>query len=152
MINIFNIKDKNILITGASSGFGQHIAEFYASHGANVIICARRAERLEQLKAQLQAKYSVSVYIYALDVNNRKAIKDMLDHLDEQKIRIDVLVNNAGVGANNRFLDTTEQEWDNVISTNLKAPWLCSQEIVKHMIEHKIEGSIINITSVLSKS
>ena len=56
-LKMFNIKDKNIIVTGASSGLGQHIAEFFASHGANIIICARRAERLEQLQqkiAQLQ--------------------------------------------------------------------------------------------------
>lgn len=152
MTNIFDIKDKNILITGASSGFGQYIAEFYASHGANVIICARRTERLSQLKEKILQKYAVTVFSYPLDVNNRAAVQQMLKDLNHQNIAIDVLVNNAGVGANNRFLDTTEEEWDNVVTTNLKAPWMCSQEIVKHMVEHKIEGSIINITSVLSES
>ena len=52
-LKMFNIQDKNIIVTGASSGLGQHIAEFFASHGANIIICARRAERLEQLQQKI---------------------------------------------------------------------------------------------------
>ena len=61
-------------------------------------------------------------------------------------------MNNAGIGANNRFLDTSDKEWDSVLATNLKAPWLCTQEVVKQMIEHQVAGSIINISSVLSES
>lgn len=150
MKNIFDIQDKTILITGASSGFGQYVAEFYASHGANVVICARREERLAQLKEKILSKYSVRVDAYPLDVNDRTAVQAMLADLGQQQLRIHVLVNNAGIGANNRFLDTTEEEWDNVVGTNLKAPWMCSQEVGKHMVEHKIEGAIINVTSVLS--
>ena len=150
MKNLFDIKDKNILITGASSGFGYYIAELYASHGANVIICARRAERLEQLQQKIQSQYSVAVHRYALDINDRIAVQAMLNDLKQKNIVLDALVNNAGVGANNRFLDTTEDEWDMVVGTNLKAPWMCSQEVTKHMIEHQVAGSIIHITSVLS--
>lgn len=152
MDNIFSVKDKNILVTGASSGLGQYIAEFYASQGANIIICARRQARLTELKQNIQTKYPVKVHSYTVDVTDRAAVKTMLNDLSDQSIAIDVLVNNAGVGANNRFLDTPDEEWDTVLDTNLKAPWLCTQEVVRHMIQHKIAGSIINISSILSES
>lgn len=150
MKNVFNIQAKTILITGASSGFGHYIAELYAEQGANLIICARRQERLEHLKAQILNSSAVDVQLYTLDVNDRSAVQAMLEDLEAKNIKIDVLVNNAGVGANNRFLDTTNEEWDTVLGTNLKAPWLCSQEIAKSMVKHKVAGAIINITSVLS--
>ena len=152
MSNLFNIKNKTIVVTGASSGFGQYIAEFYASQGAHVVLCARRQERLQQLKDKINGQYPVNVHLYPLDVNDRQAVQEMINHLERQQIHIDVLVNNAGVGANNRFLDTTEDEWDTVLNTNLKAPWMCTQEIVKHMIKHQVQGAIVNISSVLSES
>lgn len=152
MDNLLSVVGKNILVTGASSGLGQYIAQYYAKQGANVIICARRLERLTTLQEKIQAQHAVKVYRYAVDVTDRSAVQAMLTDLNQKSITIDVLVNNAGVGANDRFLDTSDEEWDTVLDTNLKAPWLCSQEVVKHMISHQIKGAIINISSVLSES
>lgn len=151
-MNIFDVKNKNILITGASSGLGQHIAERFAQEGANVIICARRLERLSALAADLKARFNVNVYTFALDVNDRAAVKDMIKDLENQQVKVDVLINNAGVGDSKRFLDYTDDDWDKIVNTNLKAPWQCSQEVVQHMIRLNKKGSIIHITSILSES
>lgn len=149
---MFNIQNKHILVTGASSGLGQHIAQLYAQHGANIIICARREERLKQLQAQLMQDYGVQVYCYSFDINDRSAVQAMLRDLEQQNISIDVLVNNAGVGNSKRFFDYDDQDWDLVLGTNLKAPWMCAQEVAAHMSKLKRPGSIINITSILSEA
>lgn len=151
-MNIFDVKNKRILITGASSGLGQHIAELFAQEGAEIIICARRMERLQALAADLRQRFHTQVYTYALDVNDRAAVKDMIKDLENQQVEIDVLINNAGVGDSKRFLDYTDEDWDKIVNTNLKAPWQCSQEVVQHMIRSNTKGSIINITSILSES
>lgn len=151
-MNIFDVKNNNILITGASSGLGQYIAERFAREGANIIICARRIERLETLAADLKARFNVNVYTFALDVNDRAAVRDMIKVLENNHVEIDVLINNAGVGDSKRFLDYTDDDWDKIVNTNLKAPWQCSQEVVQHMIRSNKKGSIIHITSILSQS
>ena len=151
-MNIFDVKNNNILITGASSGLGQYIAERFAREGANIIICARRIERLETLAADLKARFNVNVYTFALDVNDRAAVREMIKVLENNHVEIDVLINNAGVGDSKRFLDYTDDDWDKIVNTNLKAPWQCSQEVVQHMIRSNKKGSIIHITSILSQS
>lgn len=149
---MFNLKDRNIIVTGASSGLGQHIAEFYAAQGANIIICARREDRLQQLQRKLEQAHNVKVFCYAFDINDRSAVQAMLKDLESKQVAVHILVNNAGIGDSKRFLDYSDQDWDAVVGTNLKAPWMCSQEVVAHMSRHNTAGSIINITSILSDS
>lgn len=149
---MFNLKNKNILVTGASSGLGQHIAELYAEQGANIIICARREARLKQLQTELEQQYSVKVYTYVFDINDRHAVQAMLQDLEQKQVSVDVLINNAGVGDSKRFLDYNDQDWDAIVGTNLKAPWMCAQEVATHMVKQKVAGSIINITSILSQT
>ncbi|WNX61549.1 SDR family oxidoreductase [Acinetobacter baumannii] len=151
-MNIFDVKDKYILITGASSGLGHHIAELFAKAGANIVICARRLERLKELESHIKNEYGVQVYTFALDVNDRSAVKDMLSSLEAKGVTVDVLINNAGVSDTKRFLDYNDEDWDKIVDTNLKAPWQCAQEVVQHMIKAERKGSIINITSILSQS
>lgn len=149
---MFDLKGKNILVTGASSGLGQHIAAFYAAQGANIIICARREERLQQLQTQLEQNYGIQVYRYAFDINDRTAVQTMLHDLEQKQVSVNVLINNAGVGDSKRFLDYSDADWDVIVGTNLKAPWMCAQEVVSHMVKQKVAGSVINITSILSES
>jgi 3-oxoacyl-[acyl-carrier protein] reductase len=152
MHTIFDVTGKNILITGTSSGLGEHIAHLFAASGANIIMCARRRERLEALHTALEQQYQVQVYSYSVDVNQREQFQQMLQDLEHQAVCIDVLINNAGVSDTKKFLDYQDQDWDKIVGTNLKAPWLCSQEIAQHFIRHQTQGAIINITSILSQS
>lgn len=149
---MFDLKGKNILVTGASSGLGQHIAAFYAQQGANIIICARREERLKQLQSQLEQHYGINVYSYTFDINDRAAVQAMLQDLEQKQVAVNVLINNAGVGDSKRFLDYSDQDWDEIVGTNLKAPWMCAQEVVSHMVKQKVAGAVINITSILSET
>jgi NAD(P)-dependent dehydrogenase (short-subunit alcohol dehydrogenase family) len=76
----------------------------------------------------------------------------MLQDLKEKQIHVHVLINNAGVGDSKRFLDYNDQDWDTIVGTNLKAPWMCAQEVASYMQVQKTAGSIINITSILSET
>jgi len=149
---MFDLKGKNILVTGASSGLGQHIAVFYAQQGANIIICARREERLKQLQSQLEQDYGIKVYCYTFDINDRAAVQAMLQDLEQKQVAVNILINNAGVGDSKRVLDYSDQDWDAIVGTNLKAPWMCAQEVVSHMVKQKVAGAVINITSILSET
>ncbi|MFC3901354.1 NAD(P)-dependent dehydrogenase, short-chain alcohol dehydrogenase family [Acinetobacter marinus] len=151
-MNQFDVSQKTVLITGASSGLGHHIAQLFVQEGANLVICARREDRLQALQTQLQAQFQVDIRYFVLDVNDRAAVQAMISHLESEGVHIDVLINNAGVSDSKRFLDYNDADWDKIVNTNLKAPWQCTQEVVQHMIRCNNAGAIINITSVLSES
>jgi len=149
---MFSLTKKNVLVTGASGGLGKHIATLFAKQGANVIICARRSSQLQELKAKLEQDFGIRVHSFTLDINNRTDFKKMISSLEDEGIQIDVLINNAGVSDTKRFLEYEDADWDRIVDTNLKAPWQCSQEIARHMVDTNNRGSIINITSILSES
>ncbi|WP_350656367.1 SDR family oxidoreductase [Psychrobacter sp. S1-30-MNA-CIBAN-0213] len=151
-MSLFNVNNKTVLITGASGGLGKHITTLFAQKGADVIICARSADKLQHLKESLEQSHNIKVHSFILDVNDRHAFKQMLSTLVDQNIKIDVLINNAGVSDTKSFLKYNDADWDKIVNTNLKAPWQCSQEIAQHMIDSDNKGSIINITSILSES
>ncbi|MEG1031391.1 MAG: SDR family oxidoreductase [Acinetobacter sp.] len=151
-MNHFDVNKKTVLITGASSGLGYHIAQLFAKKGANVVICARREERLKVLESQLKEQFQVDIHSFVLDVNDRAAVKAMISSLERDGVKVDVLINNAGVSDSKRFLDYSDEDWDKIVNTNLKAPWQCTQEVVQHMIRTENKGAIINITSILSES
>ncbi|WP_299188744.1 SDR family oxidoreductase [uncultured Psychrobacter sp.] len=151
-MSLFDVSNKNVLITGASGGLGKHIATLFAQKGADVIICARSADKLAHLKASLEQDFDINVHSFVLDVNDRQAFKQMINSLEGSGISVDVLINNAGVSDTKRFLNYNDDDWDKIVNTNLKAPWQCSQEIAQHMISSDNKGSIINVTSILSES
>jgi len=146
-MSLFDVNNKNVLITGASGGLGKHITTLFAQKGANVIICARSADKLHDLKANLEQDFGINVHSFVLDVNDRQAFNQMISSLEDNGVRVDVLINNAGVSDTKSFLNYDDNDWDKIVNTNLKAPWQCSQEIAQHMIASHNKGAIINITS-----
>src|SRR6266498_2838225 len=92
------LKDKKALITGASRGIGKAIAEKFASEGAELLIlCSRDLTRLEELKSELETKYSASVYVYGFDINEQEQINGLFSFIQGNNLDIDILVNNAGI-------------------------------------------------------
>ncbi len=142
------LANQTVLITGASSGIGRASAEAFAAKGARIIICARRAERLGELKAHLEKEYHASVYSFVLDVRDRKAVDQTLDALPEDWKKIDILINNAGLS---RGLDKLQEglieDWEEMIDTNVKGLLYMTRKIVPGMIERG-RGHIINIGSI----
>lgn len=143
----FDLTGKTALVTGASQGLGDRFARTLADHGASVALAARQTEKLEALRDDLRAGGAKACAV-RLDVTDTTSIADAFAAAEAELGPIDVLVNNAGIAITKPFLKQTEEDYDQVLSTNLKGCFFCAQEAAKRMVERK-EGSIINIASVL---
>ena len=140
---------KTILVTGATSGFGKSIAFRFAKEGYNVCITGRRAERLEEMKAELE-QYNVKVITLQFDVRNREEVVAAIDKLKQQTDRIDMLVNNAGLAAGLSTIDEGNMDdWDAMIDTNVKGLLYVTRQVLPMMKSHG--GHIINIGSTAAK-
>lgn len=142
---------KNILITGATSGFGKASAELFAKNGHSVIITGRRKDRLDLLKGQLEKKYNSNVLCLCFDVRNEKEVKSAIEELSDTWSNIDVLVNNAGLASGLDLIqDGDSADWNKMIDTNVKGLLYVSQAVIPRMITNK-SGHIINVGSTAGK-
>lgn len=147
MIEI-NLKGKKALITGGSKGIGSAICRELAACGADVFInYYSHKESAEKLASEIRKEYGVKTFIGGADVGNSEQVKNMFFQMDQDLGGIDILVNNAGAESVIHMLDMEENEWDRVMSINLKGPFLCSQEAGRRM-ENNGGGVIINISSI----
>ena len=149
MDNRFDLSGKTALITGGSSGFGWHFAKVLADAGANVVMGARRADRLEQLRDEILANGGSSLPVN-LDVNNAQSIKDAFDAAESAFGTVTILINNAGISRAGSLLKLSEQDWDAVMDTNLKAVWSVGREAASRLSAAGVGGAIVNIASVLA--
>ncbi len=145
---LFDLTGRVALVTGASSGLGQQFARALADNGAAVALVARRAERLEKFRAELEKSGGKAVAIEA-DVNDRAAMRRAFDKAESALGTVTVLVNNAGIAHGGRATDMPEEEWRKVLGTNLDAVFFWAQEAAKRMLAAKKPGAIVNIASVL---
>ncbi|MET0028483.1 MAG: SDR family oxidoreductase [Candidatus Thiodiazotropha sp.] len=137
---------KCVLITGASSGFGEACARRFAAEGHDLVLCARRTERLESLAASLQTAGSV-VY-RTLDVTQSEQVDRFLDELPESHREIDVLVNNAGLALGlEPAYEADLEDWETMVDTNIKGLIRMTRRILPGMVERR-RGQIVNIGSV----
>lgn len=143
-----SMKGKAILITGASSGIGEASAEQFATLGANIIITARRKDRIEDLARNMTSKFGVKVLAIPLDVRNRKQVEECISGLPYSWRNIDVLVNNAGLALDLLPLQKgIIEHWDTMISTNIQGLLYMTHAVLQGMIERN-SGHIINISSI----
>lgn len=138
---------KIALITGATSGIGEACARKFAEGGYDLILTARREEKLAEIKAELEAK-GTKVKTLAFDVRNTAEAKKAMDSLDEEWKKIDVLINNAGLALGlDKEYEAKPEEWDTMIDTNVKGLLTMTRLVVPGMVERN-EGNVINIGSV----
>ena len=147
-----NFEGKVALITGASSGLGARFAKVLAMAGAQVILAARRVDRLKELRAEIEAEGGAA-HVVTLDVTDYASIKSAIAHAETEAGAIDILVNNAGVSGSGRLVDVTPEEYAFVMDTNQRGAFFVAQEVAKRMIaRHKGDARkqhrIINIGSV----
>ena len=148
--NLFNINGKSALITGASSGIGEHFADTLNACGVQVMLAARRTDRLEQIAARLNSEGG-NAKLVKLDVTDKSSVQVAFKETVVQFGKVDIVVNNAGIASQGQALDVTEQEWDEVLDTNLKGAWLVAQQGGLHMAANNNGGSIVNIASILGR-
>lgn len=148
MTKLFDLTGRVALITGGSSGLGVQFALALAGAGADVAISARRVEKLEEVKAQVEEK-GVKCTAHACDVGQLDQIKRMVAEVEEAHGKIDILVNNAGIARFEPAEIQSDEAWLDTININLNAQYFVTREVVKGMIERKY-GRIINIGSIHS--
>jgi NADP-dependent 3-hydroxy acid dehydrogenase YdfG len=144
--------DKRIaLITGATSGIGEATARAFATQGWDIIITGRRAARLKELKAELEADHGVEVLALSFDIRDRHQIEASLGSLPERFRAIDILVNNAGLAAGLEHIDEgNSTDWEAMIDTNIKGLLYTTRLVSRVMIEAG-RGHIVNIGSIAGR-
>ena len=144
---MFNLKNKNAVITGASGGIGKAIALQLAELGANVaILYNSSAERALQVKAQAE-EFGVKAEVYSCDVAKTQDVTNTITKILADFTNIDILVNNAGITKDALIMQMSEEDFDSVISANLKGSFNMIKALSRHFIKRRA-GRIINITSI----
>ena len=145
---MFDLSQKVVIVTGASRGIGRGIAEMLASRGAHVVAAARADNAGAAVEGIRNAGGSAEAA--TLDVTDSASVEAMIDGVMTRHGRIDVLVNNAGIARDQLMLRMKREEWDEVITTNLTAAFICVHAVLKPMIKRRA-GRIISISSVVGQ-
>ena len=139
-----DLKDKNIIVTGASGGIGNSIVRKLCERGANILASGTKLEKLEKLKSE-----NKNIRILKFDISEIEKIDQFIeDASSELGGNLDCLINNAGITQDNLAIRMTLEEWKKVIDINLTSTFLMSKSAIKKMLKNK-SGKIINITSVV---
>ena len=147
--DLFSLKGRVALVTGASSGLGTQFAKALADNGAAVALVARRVDRLADMKKAIEAAGGRAVAIEA-DVTDRAAMLRAFDATEAAFGTVTILVNNAGIAqSSKRAIEVTAEEWRKVLSVDLDAVFYNAQEAARRMLAAKQPGAIVNIASVL---
>jgi serine 3-dehydrogenase len=142
------IQGKTVFVTGASAGIGKATARAFAALGAHLVLCARRAERLAELKTELEAQHGISVRTYALDVRDRAGVEELVASLEGEGVVPDVLVNNAGKALGLHLLhEGLVEDWEDMIDTNVKGLLYLSRAMIPLMVARD-SGHVVNIGSI----
>ena len=142
------LDSKVAVVTGADSGIGRAIAIQFAQEGAIVVVnyahAQDKAEQVRQIIEQNRGK----AFVIQADVSQYQQATGLIAQAVERFDRLDIMVNNAGMEIHSSFLDVTEEQWDRVISVDLKGAFFCAQAAAREMVKRKTAGRIINISSV----
>ncbi len=143
-----NLKNETVLITGASAGIGKACAKVFAKEGANLILAARRENRLQQIAQSLENKYSVNIFQLVLDVRDSEAVEAQISALPKLFQNIDILVNNAGLVLGvEKTHKTPVLDTDIMIDTNVKGVLNLIRTVVPGMLANN-KGHVVNISSI----
>jgi len=149
--DMFRVDGRRALVTGASSGLGRRFARTLAQAGAEVVVAARRAEKLGGLVEEIRTLGGKCVAV-SLDVTSAASIAACFSEIERMAGGpADIVVNNAGVTVTKPLLEHSEKDWDDVVDTNLKGGWMVAQEAARRLVAAKQGGSIVNIASILGE-
>lgn len=139
--------NKVVIVTGASRGIGKEIARELAKKGYTIIANYNKSEKqILQLKEELE-KEKIYIDIYKADISKRVETKSLVEYVINKYKKIDILINNAGISQFKEFTQITDEDWNNIINTNLNSVFYMTQEVCKNMIHNK-KGCIINMSSI----
>lgn len=138
-----SLKNKHIIITGATHGIGEITARLFTELGAYVYALGRDEEKGKELENSLN-----NLKFYKVDLANRSEILDFIRRFENEINKVDVLINNASRNSRYSIIDISLDEWDSMIALNLTAPFLLSQMAAKLMIKNGVKGKIINVAAI----
>lgn len=142
-----NLKEKVAIVTGSSRGIGKAIALELVQSGAKVVISGRNQERIELVLKQIEGMGGEAISVSA-DVSKMEEASNLINKTLEKWERVDILVNNAGITRDRLIIRMTNEDWQEVLNTNLTGTFNCIKSVTRQMMKQK-NGSIINITSVV---
>jgi len=143
----FAVKGQTAIVTGASSGLGVMFAETLAERGVNLVVAARRYEKLAKVAEDLSSRFNVEVIPVKTDVSQEEQVINMVKTATEKFGSLEILVNNAGIASLSPSVDMSLEEWKKVIDINLTGVFLCARTAAREMIKKKY-GKIVNIASI----
>lgn len=142
---------RTVLITGATSGFGEAMAHRFASAGDELIVCGRRQNRLDHLCAELDTRYHTRAFPLCFDVRDKNAVLQAVRELESFTDQVDILINNAGLASGLSSIDNGDiEDWDLMIDTNVKGLLYVTREILP-LLKKSTSPHIINIGSTAGK-
>tara|TARA_B110000902_G_scaffold84284_1_gene100071 strand:+ start:80 stop:856 length:777 start_codon:yes stop_codon:yes gene_type:complete len=150
LLQPFSLKGKVALVTGASSGFGKHFATVLSQAGAKVVLAARRTELIQAEADKIIAGGGEAMAV-TMDVTSSASIAAALDEIESAFGVVTIVVNNAGITIPKLLLDLSDDDWTNVIDTNLTGVAYVARESARRMIAAGVGGSIVNIGSILAE-
>jgi len=139
-------QDKVVLITGAAAGIGKQIALDFAKEKATVVIFDLSEEALREAQKEIGALSQCHYFV--VDVTNNGQVEEAINKIIDKFSKIDILINNAGITKDNLALRLSENDWDKVLTVNLKGAFLCSKLCAKYMMKQR-KGKIVNISSII---
>ncbi len=145
-----NLEGRVALVSGATSGVGQHFVRTLAANGAAVALTGRQSGCVKDLEAEIKAAGGRGLGI-VMDVTDPTSVRSAVEIAETELGPINVLVNNADISRDDLAVDVTEEDFDAVLDTNLKGSFLLAQEVGRRMIGHDQGGSIINIASTVAR-
>jgi NAD(P)-dependent dehydrogenase (short-subunit alcohol dehydrogenase family) len=143
-------ENRVVFVTGAAKGIGLAIATAFAKEGAILAINDISEENLREALSRIK-QHSPNSMSYRADITRSNEVEKMIDQIEKDFRSIDILINNAGIALPTGFLDISEQEWDRVISVNLKGAFLVSQRVISLMIRTKKKGKVVMMGSLSGK-
>lgn len=147
-MSLFSLANRTALVTGASSGLGEHFAHVLAGAGASVVIAARRMDRLERVAAEISAKGGKALPV-EMDVTREDSVTGAFAEIQEALGRpCDIIINNSGMSREGWYREQSEEDWNAVIDTNLTGVWRVGKAATNAMIAAGVKGSIVNIASI----
>ena len=141
-----NFKNKVVVITGASSGIGEASAEKFAKKGANIVLVARRKDKLDEVEKKL-SKYSIKILVQVCDVSNKEQVRQMSEKVIATFSRIDILVNNAGFVIYGKVEELSIEDIESQMQTNYFGTINCTKYFLPHFLKQNF-GHIVNVASV----
>ncbi len=148
VLDSFKLDGKIAIVTGVSSGLGVAFTEALAEAGADVVITARREDRLKENAEKISKATGRQILPIKGDVSKEDDVAKIVEFAESKFGKIDICVNNAGIAAMGPSTEMKKEDWDSVLAVDLTGVFLCNKHVIKSMVEKKIKGSVINIASI----